>query len=221
MKKTMISLMMVATTVAGTMYGADLFTENRTLKSELAEQQKQLQPLHQQNKDMAVKVEALKTTNDLVTDKISTPPKETVTKETVIWDYKLDSSTEYPGSPQKYAETVQDGEVSVLRITGAAGKSCMVCKRFSEEELAKVKGKKITCTVMVKGEKIEGRGKANFMISCGSYIGTDIGKGTFGWVQAKFTGDVPDNAKYCFMVLGLQGPTGIIYFKDLKITVAE
>jgi len=210
-------------------FGTDLFTENQALKAELAKQQKQLQPLHQKVQELEVKVKALTITNDLLSGKIKVPPQEAPATEAVIWNYKLSSREEYMGHNgyPTFARNVPDGQGQVLQITGEAGKSNCLVKFFSPHEFARLKGKKVTCTVMVKGENITGKGEAKFMLMVGlpnkktDWPAASIGAGRFDWRPVRFTYRVPIDAENMAMVIGLQGPAGTIYYKNMKVVVSK
>lgn len=207
--------------------GADLFEENQALKTELGERQKQLEPLVSRNRNMEIQIATLKTVNDLASGRIASPPEAAPEKETAIWNYQLNSRKEYYGDNDypPFAENVRDGDADVLKIIGAAGKNNCLIKYFSDDEFARVKGRKVTCTVMMKGENIAGNGQSKFMLMVHlANKGTDwpdthIGEGSFDWRPVKFTYEVPITASGMAMVIGLQGPTGAIFFKDLKVTV--
>lgn len=224
-----ILTIIVVTMIGIVLSGADLFDENRALKTGLAEQQKQLQPLHMKNQQMEIQIAALDTTNQLVSGEIKTPPKEVKKKETVIWDFKMESREEYYGNNgyPKFAENVKDGSISVLRIVGEEKKSNCLIKYFSTADFEKIKGRKITCMIMVKGENIEGKGAVKFMLMVGlpdkktDWPDAQIGQGSFDWRSVSFSYDVPIDAKGIAMMIGLQGPTGTVYFKDLKVEVLE
>jgi len=215
---------------AGTLLGGDLFEENRGLKKELAEQQSQLQTLHQKNQSLKIDIESLKVTNDLITGRIGSPPKDAPVSQIAVWDYKLDSSRDYlGGSWPRCAKTVKDGEAAVLKIVRTPddrGKT-VVEKWFSKEELEKIRGKRITCMVTCKGERIEGENSAAFTLMIPvhqrktEWSGASIGKGSFDWRQLKLGYSVPLDAKGVLLVFGMQGHTGTIYFKDLRVTVSE
>jgi len=206
-----------------------MFAENHALKTELAEQQKQLQPLHLKNQQMEIQIAALDATNQLVSGEIQTPPKEIQRAETVIWDYKLESRKEYLGDNgyPKFAENVKDGDISVLKIVGEEKKNNCLVKYFPKDDLEKIKGRKITCTIMVKGENIEGKGAVKFMLMVGlpdkktDWPDAQIGRGSFDWRSVSFSYNVPIDTKSIAMVIGLQGPVGTVYYKNMKITVAE
>ena len=122
---------------------------------------------------------------------------------------------------------IKDGDRNVIQIKNDdSAKIASLVKYLSKEEFAKVKGKKITCTVMVKADNIGG-GTAKFMLMVGlpnkksDWPDAQIGKGSFDWKAVKFVYDVPYAAESVAMVLGLERATGTIKYKDLKITVSD
>lgn len=209
--------------------GADLFAENQALKAELSEQQKQLEPLARENRNLEGELIALNTTNELNSGKLGAAPEAASEKETVVWSCKLNSRQEYIGSNDypPFAENVKDGEVEVLKITGEGGKNNCVVRWFSTKEFAGMKGRKVTLSVMVKGENIAGDGQSKFMLMVPladkrtDWPQAQIGLGSFDWRQVTFTYDIPVTTNGMALLLGLQGPTGAIFFKNLKVTVPE
>ena len=46
-------------------------------------------------------------------------------------------------------------------------------------------------------------------------------QGSFDWTEQRFRQEIPFGVKNVVLVLGLQGATGTVYFKDLKVEVLE
>jgi len=95
-----------------------------------------------------------------------------------------------------------------------------------------ISGKTITCTIQVKGDGIVRAGNSHikggkFMAQIvksndkSEWPGANIGDGSFDWKTVSFSTEIPADVKSCTLVLGLEGATGKICFRDLKITVNE
>lgn len=95
--------------------------------------------------------------------------------------------------------------------------------------IKKIAGRKLLCTVKVKGENISpaqgcNTSKFNLMVKDTKKVlwpDAAIGTGSFDWKEVKFSPDIPFDAQSCMLMLGLQGVTGKIYFRDLKISILE
>jgi hypothetical protein len=95
----------------------------------------------------------------------------------------------------------------------------------------KLVGKKVICSVKVKGENISPvkvhylGGKFMLMIKRSNnktdWPDASIGTGTFDWKEVNFSTNIPFDASGCLLVLGLQGVTGTIYFRDLKVEAVD
>jgi hypothetical protein len=90
----------------------------------------------------------------------------------------------------------------------------------------RVAGKRLVCRAMVKAEGVEkpasatSGGKFVVHYRCGGksrWPGASIGCGTFDWKPVRFEVDVPDGVSGVFLAFGLQGTTGVIYFRDVKV----
>jgi hypothetical protein len=156
--------------------------------------------------------------------------------ETVIWNYKLDSREVFKTWP-KCAEHVRDGDSIVLKITSSeirgktlkAEDAMFVGKSFSRDEMTKIIGKTITCTVMCKGENLR-YDSAHFELITGRHghktvadkVHAAIGKGSFDWKQLKLIITIASDTCHVEINFGLQrGEPGTVYFKDFTVTVSE
>ncbi len=95
----------------------------------------------------------------------------------------------------------------------------------------KVAGEKIKVTALVKAEEISKPlkhyqgGRLGLMITDSNgkrlWPAAQIGGGSFDWKEVSFTASVPVGIKGISVMLGLQGATGKILYRDLKIEVVE
>ena len=86
-------------------------------------------------------------------------------------------------------------------------------------------------TVLVRAENISKPsaghlgGKFGLMVTGGNgkvdWPAATIGGGSFGWKPVSFTTDIPYGVRSVAILLGLQGVTGKIQFRDLKAELAE
>jgi hypothetical protein len=104
-----------------------------------------------------------------------------------------------------------------------------VSRSFSEDEMTKIRGKTITCSVMCKGENLR-YDSAYFKLWTGRLehkvvadkVHAAIGKGSFDWKLLKFTITIASDTSSVEIILGLQRcEPGAVYFKNLKVTVSE
>jgi len=147
-----------------------------------------------------------------------------------VWNYKLDSRLSYYGNNDfpEWATIVPDGDRTVLQIqNNDATKAHTLVKFLSPAEFAKVKGKKVNCTIMVKGDNIAGKGCAKFMLMVSlpnkktDWPQANIGAAGKEWRLIEFSYDVPYAAESVAMIIGLESASGTIMYKDMKITVSE
>ncbi len=88
-------------------------------------------------------------------------------------------------------------------------------------------GKKIIFSIWVKAENVKTKNiKFGIMIGKGKDKGNNwpsarIGSGSFDWNKVSFSTVVPFGVKSCLLFYGLQGGTGKVYFKDLKVEIIE
>lgn len=88
-----------------------------------------------------------------------------------------------------------------------------------------VQGRKLRCSAMVRGENIstaQGASTSKLLLMIPTPTKTlwpdvAIGTGTFAWKEVSFTTDVPFDAKGAMLMFGLQGVSGTIYFRDIKV----
>jgi len=243
MKVTTIALLFVVT-MFPTFAGSDILEQNKLLKKELAEKQVNFARLQDQYKLLKDEITNEKNVIELRTqllDKIGAASESSPTinagstgkevNEQILWDFKLNSRQEYYGKNDfpEWATIVDDSGRKVLQIVNEDVKSnhCLV-KYFSAEDFEKVKGKKLTLTISVKGENIgKSKGSGKFMLMVPMIDGktewpdAHIGKGTFDWSNISFTFNMPNTAKNAAMIIGLQDITGKILFKDMKIVISE
>lgn len=97
-------------------------------------------------------------------------------------------------------------------------------------DVKKIVGKKLTCSIKVKGDDISKPsiyylgGKIQLIVYAATgakYYDANIGTGSFDWKEVSFTADIPFDAKSAAIALGMQGVTGKIYFRNLKISILE
>ena len=91
-------------------------------------------------------------------------------------------------------------------------------------------GRSLVCSAKVKADDVE---KVASAIDGGklvlhytdsgkaSWPGASIGYGSFDWKDVSFSVTVPNGATDLYLVVGLQGVTGTIYFRDLKVEVSS
>ncbi len=88
-----------------------------------------------------------------------------------------------------------------------------------------VQGQKLRCSAMVRGENIstaQGSSTSKLLLMIPTPTKTlwpdvAIGTGTFAWKEVSFTTDLPFDAKGAMLMFGLQGVSGTIYFRDIKV----
>ena len=97
-------------------------------------------------------------------------------------------------------------------------------------DIKTIAGKKIICSVKVKGDGISKPADhylgGKFQLAADTANGTKyfdapVGGGSFDWKDIKFSADIPFDAKSATLQIGLQGVTGKIYFRNLKVTIEE
>ena len=163
-----------------------------------------------------------------VSAELASPPKRT------FLSIKLQSEDDLKllgvGNPKTFKigaiEMLPDG-LPALRIEVSASAKNKDAKLIHFLDAQKLECKKLLCTVKVKGEDIltsaPGVSGAKFVMCIAKadgkslWPGADIGGGSFDWREISFSSEMPSDMKSCFLMLGLQGASGKIYYRDLRI----
>ncbi len=127
--------------------------------------------------------------------------------------------------------------ITFLENGGPDGSGCL--KAFSDNrtpvlatrllDLEKVRGRKVTVTVLIKGENVQKPPESYLGPKAMIYVMKD-GKGTwhehsgrlFGthdWKQFQVVADIPQDATKVELQFGIQGAPGTVYFDNIKAVV--
>jgi hypothetical protein len=246
--KLTFAVLLIATAVAVKTDAAstaetDLET-NRGLQSSITLKERELLDSQEQNKQLSRERKNLENVNLLMAQNVQAiekqqenqpsaiPEKINVGTAKVILESKFDSSDSLIGfdrANQKWNKIVDmpDGSKALCFEVVDKTPNTIILRWI---EIKKVAGAKLKCSVEVKGDGMSKPplhylgGKFQLLIGTAKgtqYADAPIGGGTFDWKEIKFTADIPFDAKSLCIGLGMQGVTGKIYFRNLKITTAE
>ncbi len=220
-----------------------LLLDNQKLKQAQAEKLREMAKLQDETKQLKLEREnqemtilqmesVLANIKDSAVPAINPPAAKIKTATTLLAMKFLDAS-EFNGrrlNPEWAVVTPAPDGVNALKIeVNNLEKQKNTCVGILLP-LEKIAGKKLICSVMVKGENISpGKGAADsskFMLMISQANKTawpqaSIGAGTFGWGEVKFSQEIPSDARQCVLLLGLQGVTGTIYFRDLNVGIMQ
>ena len=99
-------------------------------------------------------------------------------------------------------------------------------------DAAKVRGKKLKVTSMVRGENVSKPGKPYLGVKAMIYYKAASGDrqwiehkpkkdGTFGWEEVVTQADIPADAEDVSFQVGLQESSGTVWFDDIKADIVE
>lgn len=176
--------------------------ENSRLKARLSQLKSELQPLHEETARLVAQNEALKTVDELMLgERLAVPPREEHLGDIVF----------------SSGEKVYD---VVARERGKDVEEKVWLKNAKE-----LRGRRIAVEAMVKGEDVvlcKGKGS-----KFGLYVprpggktqwpSVDIGAGTPDWTCQRFVYDVPLDADGICILMGHEGSTGRLCFKEVKV----
>ncbi len=205
--------------------------ENRNLERVIAQQQAVIAEIGAQPKGAAAPGSSAVWTEHAAVPVPAVPPAPADERKTV-YRQKFDNSFRVADSCAKFASIRQqeDGEPA-LAIDWPAGDGktnpCVLLWLKSDG----IAGEKVRFTVLVRAENISKPsaghlgGKFGLMVTGGNgkvdWPAATIGGGSFGWKPVSFTADIPYGVRSVAVLLGLQGVTGKIQFRDLKAELAE
>ena len=179
-----------------------LLAENRRLKARLSQLNGELQTLHEETARLLAQNEALKTNDELM----------------------LGERTSVPVRNEDLGEVVfSSGDRIYDVVANESGKD--VEERIWLKNAKELRGRRIAVEAMVKGEGVvlcKGKGS-----KFGLYVprpggrtqwpSVDIGAGTPDWTRQRFVYDVPLDAGGICILMGHEGSTGRLCFKEVKV----
>ncbi len=220
--------MIVLFLLAGGVLAADELTENRALREELTRERRELQTEQERNRDNRRSIATLEGTIARV-DGETPPPAQAKPEPRLLFANAFDQDFKgFWKYPDKADATIVETEGGkVLRVVSPDGKSAVIQRGLTVPE-----GATIRCSVKIKAENVV-RLNPNAG-HCGTKFGLTVRlgdktfwpdapaqQGSFDWKELHFDYDVPFGVKGVAPMLGLQGATGTVWFKDFKVEVLE
>lgn len=201
---------------------ADELEVNKELAKNVEVKQKLLRKQREKNKKLKQKIAVLTETEN----RITTTKKDKVQKKSIrklLYFNPLDGSRKIDkfGSSNKAAFAKYEN--STLLIENNDPKSR---KNICGKWLAVPEGKKISFSVLVKAENVNGAQiKFGLMINNSkgkqNWPSAKIGTGTFDWHKVSFSTEVPFGVDRCLLFYGLESGTGKVYFRDIKVEIIK
>ena len=225
MKKTLLTLTAAATLLIPG-FADNALTRNRELKSELARERKALEAAREKNRAERNSIITLEQTIARVEG--TTPAPATVPAARLLFANSFQEN--FNGFGKNPAECdaaiVEIGGAKALRLVSPDGKMACIQRGFAVPE-----GSTIQLTVKMKAENVVrlkplAHTGTKFMLMVtrdGKTIWPEVmpQQGSFDWTEQRFRQEIPFGVKNVVLMLGLQGATGTVYFKDLKVEVLE
>lgn len=224
MKKTLLPLSVAAFLLLGA--GNDELAQNRQLKSELSKERKELQAAQEKNRADRSSIETLEQTIAGINGTAAAPVAQPVAR--LLFANRFNENfSGFGRNPEECDASIVDvGDGKALRIASADGNRACLQYGFAVPE-----GSTLRFSIKIKAEKV-------VRLKPISYIGTKFmlmvtkdGKttwpeampqqGSFDWMEQSFVQDIPFGVKNVVLVIGLQGATGAVFFRDLKVEVLE
>lgn len=213
------------------------FEKNIILQNQVKEKKAELNKALQVNKRLKQQKQNLTKSLDVL-DKILVAVKTDSTPDLSSPAIQLKETTILSNSFQNYSFIKKDTKNyqivdmpdgrKALKITATKPGNVFFKKRFGIQDC---KGKKLKLSINVKADKVSNPKKHYLGIKFMLYLtingkklypGAKGGGGTFNWKTLTFSYDVPFNVPDTALLhLGLQGVTGTVYYRDLKITAIE
>ena len=204
--------------------------ENRNLERVIAQQQQVLAETRNQPKGAAVYGSSVVKRGPAEERTGENAPAASASGPVYQQDFK--PPFQVNGSSAKFAsvQTLEDGRPALVVVYPASdGKTnpCLLLWLKTDD----VAGAKVRFSAQIKAENISKPpaghlgGKFGLMVSRNDgkteWPAATIGGGSFDWKQVSFTADIPYGVRSVAIMLGLQGVTGRILFRDLKVEYAE
>jgi hypothetical protein len=202
---------------------------NRQLKAELASERKELQAAQEKNREAKRSIETLEQTIAAIDGEPVASAAQPAARLLFANSFN-ENFADFGRNPKECDAAIIDaGDGKALRITSADGKKSACLQRgFAVPE-----GCTLRLSVKIKAEKVarlaprrhDGSG-TKFMLMVtkdGKTVWPDAPpqEGSFDWMEQSFQSDIPFGVKNVILVLGLQGASGAVYFKDLKVEALE
>ncbi len=206
--------------------GNDELAQNRQLKSELAGERKELQAAQEKNRAARSSIGTLEQTIAGIDGTAAAPAAQPAARLLFAYPFQENFSGFGRNPKECDASIVDAGDGKALRIASADGKQACLQRGFAVPE-----GSTLRLSVKMKAEKVVrlkllGHTGTKFMLMVtkdGKTVWPEAmpQQGSFDWTEQSFQQDIPFGVKNVVLVIGLQGATGAVYFKDLKVEVVE
>ena len=200
---------------------------NRQLKAEVARERKELQAAQEKNREAKRSIETLEQTIAAINGKPAAPAARPAARLLFANPFNENFTGFWRNPKESDAAIIDVGDEKALRITAAEGvKSACIQRAFAVPE-----GCTLRLSVKIKAEKVLryaplGHTGTKFMLMVtkdgkATWPDAPSQQGSFDWTEQSFQPDIPFGVKQVHLVLGLQGASGTVYFKDLKVEVLE
>ncbi len=204
----------------------DELAQNRQLKAELARERKELQAAQEKNREAYRSIGTLEQTIAAIDGNAPTPAAQPTTRLLFANPFN-ENFADFGQNPKECDAAIVDTEDGkVLRIASADGKSACLQRGFAVPE-----GSTLRLSIKMKAENVTrlapiGHTGTKFMLMVskdGKTVWPDATaqQGSFDWTEQIFQPDIPFGVKNVILVIGLQGASGTVYCKDLKVEVVE
>lgn len=225
MKKTLFTLV-AATALLLPVFAENALVRNRQLKSELAGERKALEAAQEKNRADRNSITTLEQTIARVKGAVPVPAAAPAARLLFANSFQ-ENFNDFGRNPEKCdAAIVEVGGGKALRLVSADGKGACLQRGFAVPE-----GATLLLSVKMKAENVARLKPLSFTGTKFMLMVTKDGKtvwpevapqqGSFDWTEQSFRQEIPFGVKNVVLVLGLQGATGTVYFKDLKVEVLE
>lgn len=224
MKKICLPLSAAAFLLLGA--GNDELAQNRQLKSELAKERKELQAAQEKNRADRSSIGTLEQTIAGINGTATAPAAQPAARLLFANQFNENFSG-FGRNPKECDASIADvGDGKALRIASIDGKPACLQHGFAVPE-----GSTLRLSVKMKADKVVrlkplGHTGTKFMLMVvkdGKTVWPEAmpQQGSFDWTEQSFQQDIPFGVKNAVLVIGLQGATGAVYFKDLNVEVLE